>query len=43
MNPEDFCERLRLNDDVVPDAKLDGNGFDKLVDGWMVFGLEEGN
>ena len=43
MDPEDFCERFRLNDDVVPDAKLNGNGLNELVDGWMVFGLKERN
>ena len=43
MNPKDFCERLRFNDDVVPDAKLNGNGFNELIDGGMVFGLKEGN
>ena len=40
MDPEDFSERFRLNDDVVADAKLNGNGFNELVDGWRVFGLK---
>ena len=39
MNPEDFCERLRLDDDVVADDEFNGNGFDELVDAWMVVGL----
>ena len=43
MNPEDFCERLRLDNDVVPDAKLNGNGLNELVDGGMMFGLKERN
>ena len=43
MNPEDFCERLRLDDNVVADDELNGNGFDKLVDAWIVVGLKEGN
>ena len=42
MNPEDFCERLGLDDDVVADDELNGNGFDE-VDAWMVVGLKEGN
>ena len=43
MNPEDFCERLRLDDNVVAEDELDGNGFDKLVDAWIVVWLKEGN
>ena len=43
MNPEDFCERLRLDDNVVAEDELNGNGFDKLVDAWMVVGLKKGN
>ena len=42
VNPEDFSERFRLDYDVVPDAKLYGNGFDELVNGWKVFGLKKG-
>ena len=42
VNPEDFCESFGLDDDVVTDDKFDGNGFDELIDAWMVVGLEEG-
>ena len=40
VDPEDFSERFGLNDDVVPDAKLNGNGLDESVDGRRVFGLK---
>ena len=43
MDPQNFCECLGFNNDVVPDTKLDGDGFDDLVDGWMVFSLKEGD
>ena len=32
MDPEDFSERFRLNDDVVADDELDRNGFNELID-----------
>ena len=42
MNPEDFCEGLGLNDNVVTDDEFDGDSFNKLIDtGWRV-GLKEG-
>ena len=43
MDPQDFCERLGFDNDVVPDTKFDGNGFNDLVDGRIVFGLKKGD
>ena len=43
VNPEDFCESFGLDDDVVADDEFDGNGFDELIDAWMVVGLKEGD
>ena len=43
VDPEDFGEGLRLNDNVVTDGELDGNGFDKLINAWMKVGLKKGN
>ena len=43
MNPEDFCESLGLDDNVIADDELDGNSFDTLVDAWIKVGLKEGN
>ena len=40
---QDFGEGLRLNDNVVTDGELDGNGFDKLIYAWVMVGLKEGN
>ncbi len=34
MDPEDFSEGVRLNDNVVTDDEFDGNGSDALIDGW---------
>ena len=42
VDPKDFCEGLRFNDDVVTYDEFNGNGFDKLIDtGWLV-GMKEG-
>ena len=43
MNPEDFCESFGLDDDVVTDDELDRNGFDEMIDAWMMVGLKEGD
>ena len=43
MNPEDFCEGLGLDDNVVADDRLNGNGYDKLIDARITVGLKEGN
>ena len=32
VDPEDFGEGLRLNDNVVTYDEFDGNGFDELID-----------
>ena len=32
VNPEDFSEGLGLDEDVVTDDELDGNGFNELID-----------
>ena len=42
MDPNDFCECLWLDNNVVPDTEFDGNSFDDLVSGWIVFGLTQG-
>ena len=43
MDPNDFCECLWLNNDIVPDAEFNGNSFDHLMSGWIVFGLKQGD
>ena len=43
VDPEDFGEGFGLNDNVVTDDELDGNGFDKLNNAWIKVGLKEGN
>ena len=37
VDPKDFCECFRLNDDVVTNDEFDGYRFDELIDaGWRV-------
>ena len=43
VDPEDFGEGLGLNDNVVTDDELNGNGFDQLINAWIKVGLKEGN
>ena len=42
MDPKDFSEGVRLDDDVVTDDELDGDCFDSLIDGWMRIGSGTG-
>ena len=42
MDPEDFCEGVRLDDNVVPDDELDGDCSDLLIDGWVRIGSGAG-
>ena len=43
MNPNDFCECVRFDNNVIPDTKFDGNSLNDLVDGRILFGLKEGD
>ena len=42
MDPEDFREGVRLDDDVVTDDEFDGDCSDTLIDGWVGIGSVTG-
>ena len=42
VDPEDFCEGVGLDDNVVPDDEFDGDGSDLLIDGWVRIGSGAG-
>ena len=41
MDANDFCRCVRLNNNVVPYAELEGNGVDDVMNGRVVFKLKE--
>ena len=41
MDPDNFCRCARLNNTVVPDAELDRNGVDDVMNGRVVSRLKE--
>ena len=42
MDPKDFSEGVRLDDDVVTDDELDGDCSDSLIDRWVRIGSGTG-
>ena len=41
MDPNDFCECLGFDNNVVPDAELDRSGVDDVMNGRVVSRLKQ--